>query len=174
MMSRELHIGFGRSDRPADPGLPALTSLVDILMATIGIFVIVFALQEVVSTPPLVPAPYDALAFCRDAGTVAIYSDDKSGGPSVVSVEGFTTALNRLVPNGGRLMLGVTRACVQADAKGSAPVQRLIDTLEQANTLAPNRTDPLHIYEVVPLGDGAFSEPVLVERWHIGSTGSPR
>jgi hypothetical protein len=152
--------------------MPALTSLVDVLMATIGIFVIVFALQEIVETPSLVPAPYDALAFCRDAETVALYRSAEAGPDAAgaarvaMGIGPFEEQLEHLFPKGGRLMLGVSTACLQAMADGTTPAQRLIAALDRANALAADEASVLHLYEVVPVaGTPPYDEATLVEHW---------
>ena len=77
------------------------TALVDLLCATIGIFVIVFALQDLEPPQALQPAPYDHLVIC-DAGPSLTYSSrntDQLFGKIKITfmiAPNFSNNLNRL------------------------------------------------------------------------------
>lgn len=140
-----------------------LTALVDILMATIGVFIIVFALQKLDDTPVRFPAPYDVLVICRDPGTVAFHRRQQE--TLLIDPTELRALLERTTPDGGRFLVGITPGCAVPDGKGSTPSQQLINAFEAANKVVRDKADALHLYDLAPVGGDDFDEQALLAKW---------
>lgn len=164
MAHRSFRTGFHLTAERSDLGMPSMAALVDILMATMGIFVIVFALQEVVDAPTRRPAPYDVLVICRDDGTVAAHQSGQAA-PTLTEPAGFAALLPGLAPEGGRFLVALSAGCAVPPTGGTAASQVLIAAFEAANRVTGEVVDVLHRYELAPLGGDGFDEPALLARW---------
>ncbi|MGX0905121.1 hypothetical protein ACSSV8_003715 [Roseovarius sp. MBR-79] len=137
------------------------TALVDILFATIGIFVIVFALQELVTTSELKPAPYDALILCDPDRTIRLYR--KTGEAEEFSSRDISGPLSAAVEGSGRALIGLAQECA-AEAEGVVVADRL---REMAEDLSERREDgdTLDLFEFAPLGGPGTDAKALIERF---------
>ncbi|WP_273523273.1 hypothetical protein [Rhodosalinus sediminis] len=134
-------------------------ALVDILLATMGIFVVVFAMQTLSDVRERVPAPVDGLVFCHGgAQGVRLLSMQAgqevetrgSAGPDLAD------RIRRVWPDGGRIWVAVGRECALSDAMNAVrDAERDLRRLGDAS--AP------YVLEIAPLPSGG--EDALMSRW---------
>ena len=145
------------------------TALVDILFATIGVFVIVFALQDRDPPVQLQPAAYTHLVICHDAERLGYFgADDRNETPLDPAAVSDGTLAERLQA-GGRVLVALGAECVEAS--GARPVAEALRGLEETlgNRIATT-VAPLVLFEFAPLGTGPNSAEALVRRFHEGLT----
>jgi hypothetical protein len=143
------------------------TALVDILFATTGVFVIVFALQDVVPPVRLQPAPYMHLVICHDAERLGYMR----GGDEVEAALGRSAVsdgtLAERLQSGGRVLVALGPACVEATDQ-----RPLVESLRELEATLGNRLAttiaPLVLFEFAPLGTGPNSAEALVRRFQEG------
>lgn len=138
------------------------TALVDILFATIGIFVIVFALQELEPKVDLVPAPYDKVLICGADRVLRLHEKDAvdplSFGPREIASE-----LRERLQLGGRVLVGLSAECMIDAGDGVVLVDRLRDMERQLTERGADAASSLLLIEFAPLAkDG---EADLLERF---------
>ena len=141
------------------------TALVDILFATIGIFVIVFALQELETPPQLRPAPYDALVLCGPDQIIRLHRNGSP--PAEFSARDVAGPLSAALEGGGRVLIGLAAQCTYGN-ESVMPADRL---REMARTLSDRRLDGdarLNMFEFAPLGHAGYDEAALLERFSTG------
>lgn len=139
----------GQSTSAASPGTSAL---VDLLLSTIGIFVIVFALQELQRPDDLQPAPVDGVILCQGQ-TLTAFTRDSA--PGVIAVDNLVPEITRLWPQGGRLWVAMDELCAFDGAR--AAVLATEDSLAELSGAAT------WVLEIAPLGQG--QEAALLARW---------
>ena len=147
-----------------DAGLPTggVSALVDILLATIGIFVIVFALQEIVERDPLHPQDYAALVLCDGTGTLTLALPDRT--LPVPQADALAPMLAREVPDGGPVFFGIALACQTRTARpGVSIAQALREQRDQLVDLVS--AGPIHVFEVGPLSGDAEAATSFAVRW---------
>lgn len=139
------------------------TALVDILFATIGIFVIVFALQDISSPADLQPAPYDRLLVCRDDRSLNLYSPNDE--PRSFVARDINGSLSEALAGTGRILVAFAGSCAVDDGNGLVLIDRLL-VLEQTLGERPmDGQDPLTLFEFAPLGSGQSGPNALIERF---------
>lgn len=138
------------------------TALVDILFATIGIFVIVFALQELDPQVDLVPAPYDKVLICG-ADRVLRLHDKDAADPVSFSPSEIVSDLQDRLQTGGRVLVGLSAECMIDADDGVVLVDRLRDMERQLTEREADAASSLLLIEFAPLArDG---EADLMERF---------
>ena len=144
------------------------TALVDILFATIGVFVIVFALQDLDPPQVLQPAPYDHLIVCGADGQLthtAAPTDADAAPPDTRAIApGDVTDV--LAP-GGRVLIALDAACM-AEVNGKSMATRLREVEEDLSDRIATATSPLTLFEFAPLGDGDAGAEALRARFLAG------
>lgn len=137
------------------------TALVDILFATIGIFVIVFALQELATPATLRPAPYDALVLCGPDRLTRLHR--VSGAPREFAARDIAGPLAAAVEGSGRVLIGLSPECA-AEADGVVIADRL---RAMARDLSDRRSDGdgLDLFEFAPLGGEGADAAALLGRF---------
>lgn len=141
------------------------TALVDILFATIGVFVIVFALQDLEPTVALQPAPYQHLVTCGPDRTLTYFGGAVS--PEATTGEALGTgarAIDRLEPllgAGGRVLVALSAACLDAveDGSDATRLRALEDRLSERRS---NRTSSLTLFEFAPVGTGPYGIEAII------------
>lgn len=146
------------------------TALVDILFATIGVFVIVFALQDIQPPTALQPASYEHLVLCDADRRLTIHTQGDTPGEGQVlgRIELGAEALEQALKGGGRVLVALAAACLMNDGKASVATQ--LRALEKRLSDRPaTATTPLTLFEFAPLGLGAHGAEALIERFVVGA-----
>lgn len=156
-MAEPLAYGYGRPVPSVTTG--DFTALIDIMMATIGIFVIVFALQEIVEHEANDPKPYDLAIFCTNDAGVSVHLRD--GVSETLAVDAMAAGVERMLPEGGDMFLGLGAACPQKT------MVALIQALEGLGRVDPDAPSNVHRYEMGPLGADAFGPEGLLSSWRM-------
>ena len=146
------------------------TALVDILFATIGVFAIVFALQDLDPPQELQPAPYDHLIVC-DASRQLSYTSVQTGEPSNFPVADIRSgALAERLAEGGRVLIALAGECVETMDGPDIPAS--LRDLEDALSDRPaTAVAPLTLFEFAPLGLDETGAEALRARFLNGSGG---
>lgn len=127
------------------------TALVDILFATVGVFVIVFALQDLDPPQPLQPAPYDHLIICEGQGAIGYLGRNGQEAIALRPADIASGRLESLLAGGGRVLVALSSDCLtQGDVPGFA--RQLSDLEETLNDRPSTDTSPLILFEFAPLG----------------------
>lgn len=138
------------------------TALVDILFATIGIFVIVFALQELDPQVDLVPAPYDKVLICG-ADRVLRLHEKGVGDPVSFGPREIASDLQNRLQAGGRVLVGLSAECMIDAGDGMMLVDQLRGIERQLTEREADAASSLLLIEFAPLArDG---EADLLERF---------
>jgi hypothetical protein len=138
-------------------------ALVDILLATMGIFVVVFAQLHLEDAPRLQPTPVDGIVQCV-AGEDVVVHHHESGGTfrsTPVRIDAAETALTETWPRGARLLVTMSQECALSEHG-----QSLWGLETRIRRLKDMRAS--YVIEVVPVseaaeGPGSFSD--LEVRW---------
>lgn len=138
------------------------TALVDILFATIGIFVIVFALQDIDPPVTLLPAPYDAIAVCGTDRVTTLYRDPKTE-PERFGPRDIRTGLAEALSKGGRILIAITGACTVDDGDGTVVIDRIRELERTLGARAVGDETPLVLFEIAPLADDG--QTALLDRF---------
>ncbi|WP_333713905.1 hypothetical protein [Yoonia sp.] len=127
------------------------TALVDILFATIGVFVIVFALQDLDPPQPLQPAPYDHLITCEGQDALGYLGGDGQEAIDLRPADIRSGRLETLLAGGGRVLVALGSGCL-IPGDGPAIARQLRDLEETLNDRPATDTSPLILFEFAPLG----------------------
>ena len=136
------HRGFQRAGQ--------YTALVDILFATIGIFVIVFALQEIKPEVDLVPAPYDMVLVCRSDRNLRLY-ERQIPEPITFAPREIADDLRERLKVGGRVLVAISAECMIDTGDGVVVVDRLREIERELTERASGEASSLLLVEFAPL-----------------------
>jgi hypothetical protein len=143
------------------------TALVDLLCATIGIFVIVFALQDLEPPQTLQPAPYDHLVIC-DAGRALTYNGRNTDQAVVLSSDNLANGrLIQELAGGGRVLIALAGDCLVQD-DGPSIATQLRDIEEDLSDRPATDASPLTLFEFSPLGEDDNGADVIRARFLLG------
>lgn len=153
--------GFGRvASASAGAGM---TSLVDILLSTIGVFVIVFALQEISDPVTRVPAPFDGAILCGADGDYTAF--DLNGGSAALPEADMAAALRIFAPDGGRFLIALAPGCAEArNTKGGSAAGLAWTLVSDIGAQRADAPDALHRFEIAPLDNNPHSFDTLMVR----------
>ena len=143
------------------------TALVDILFATIGVFVIVFALQDLVPASDLQPAPYDHAILCGPDARLT-YMD--STGENEIGLDERDISSGRvadLLAAGGRVLVALGGDCL-SHRDGDSIFARLRDLEEVLSDRPASDRSPLTLFEFAPLGVGDLDIDSIRQRFLAG------
>ena len=136
------HRGFQRAGQ--------FTALVDILFATIGIFVIVFALQELKPEVDLVPAPYDMVLVCQNDRNLRLY-ERQVPVPITYAPRDIADDLQERLKAGGRVLVALSAECMIDTGDGLVVIDRLRDMERELTERASDEASSLLLVEFAPL-----------------------
>ena len=145
--SKVLHLGY--------------TALVDILLATLGIFIVVFALQSKITEQTLMPAITDGLVICTETNEQpeALLVSMKAGSELGIRspVDGsLASKIRKTWPEGGRLWVAISRECAFGHGMG------FLRDAEQELRRLGDASAP-YVLTLAPLAPGAADD--LIARW---------
>lgn len=147
--------------------LAQYTALVDILFATIGVFVIVFVLQDLDPPEQLQPAPYDHLIIC-DTGRELSYSSAQSA--EAIDLERNDLGSGRLrdlLSGGGRVLIALAPDCIRED-DGGGIASALRDLENDLSDRPATDLSPLTLFEFAPLGQDENGAEAIRQRFLSG------
>lgn len=127
------------------------TALVDILFATIGVFVIVFALQDLDPPQPLQPAYYDHLIICEGQGALGYLGRDGQEATELPTADIGSGRLETLLAGGGHVLVAFDSVCL-LPGDGPGVARQLRDLEEALNDRPVTDTSPLILFEFAPMG----------------------
>lgn len=140
------------------------TALVDILFATIGVFVIVFALQDPVPPQDLQPAPYDHLLLCEDSGAVTHHLAESEEVTTLSMDDLRGSARLDVLAAGGRILVALAPACLgRHDDKSVA--ETLLALEETLSERAAGAAGALTLFEFAPMDDGDNNAAEILRRF---------
>lgn len=139
-------------------------ALVDILIATMGIFIVVFTQLQLDDAPQLVPMPVDGVVICTGDEPVLLYSwQDGQETVSPVAMDALQAKIESTWSDGARLLVGMTEGC--AYSRVSAEKLWLLETAIRQGVAQDSGS---YLIEIAPLsGDrtGPSSQADLLDRW---------
>lgn len=146
----------------------SLLPFLDIVFSAIGIFVVVFALQNIVEARDGTPARIDSIISCIDGKRLTAHWPNGTPGPTSGSAESFE--LLRELAESERpfrsLMFAMTAACLDARRNFLKGFDRFTEFSEVGDPTA--ESGPMTVLlEFYPLGD-AEDEQRLLEEWRGG------
>jgi hypothetical protein len=157
-------LSIGTPPQRPDLSSGGFMSLVDILLATIGIFLIVFAMQSLAEVRRLQPAPYDGIISCDAEERITL--DLRGPGGTMTRSDlpkGDILPLFRaLLSDGGRFLVASDPLCLIDSAADSAASQ--LARLDGELSLLAD-PDTTHQFEYVPLGPAPDDIAGLRRRW---------
>lgn len=140
-------------------------ALVDILLATMGIFVVVFTQLHLEDTPRLVPLEVDGLILCQGAGRVEVFDAVQADIRNTAStVAQLSQTIQAVWPTGARLMVALTADCAWSDAARN--VWALETDIRRIETSGARYLVELVPLSSAPQGPGSFE--ALFARWKQG------
>ena len=140
-------------------------ALVDILLASIGIFVIIFALQEIVEEVPLEPLDYSALVLCDGQTSLSLALPEET--VAVESISVLSGLLAERLPDGGAIFFGLALPCqTQAARPGVSFAMALRE--EREALVAMNEAAPVHLFEVGPIMADEGAAEAFATSWRSG------
>lgn len=146
--------------RPEQAG--SYAALVDILLATMGIFVVVFTQLHLNDAPRLQPAPVDGLIVCSDPAQLTLHHHaDGSFVTQDATIVTVVAAITGKWPQGARIMIALSRACATGtQGQDLWGIETRIRRLEDMRAS--------YVIELVPVSDtteGLGSVADLEARW---------
>jgi hypothetical protein len=161
-MSQRGGYGIGTGRKSGVGAASGFAPLIDILMASIGIYIVIFAFQEIEDHPTLHKARYDGIVLCQSPSAAEIYLAPDAAGESIAyqALEGY---LASETPEGGRFLFAKGDGCYDAGEGIRTPSYRL-RLVEEALTdnSKPNR---MHQFEIAPLGNPPYDRDGILARW---------
>lgn len=130
--------------------------LVDILLATLGVFIVVLASQELVDDIPKVEVPADAALICHSAQQVSLVFTDPVRVALSLPAEALAAALIQEMPLGGNLVVAIPDSCTHGSPSG---FQQLLALDAATTTTAAENI--FFRFRFVPVGPAAYSAEAL-------------
>ena len=145
-----------------------LLPFLDIIFGTIGIFVVVFALQNAVEVKEGIPPGVDSIVTCVDGGNLTAHWPDGSTGVMTAPERSFD--MLEALAKGERpfrsVILALSGNCYQARIEFMEGFERYLDA--SATTLAARGRPPANLMlELYPVGGEAGAAALLAE-WRGG------
>lgn len=164
-----MRIGLGFRFGQSQPPTPnaGMTSLVDVLLSTIGIFVIIFALQEIARPTDRVPGSFDGAILCDDEGRYILHNLD--GATETLDISDLAGSLGALVPAGGRFLVGISAGCATTEIrKGVTAISPAYGMRSELGLQTDPTGEAIHQFEIAPLDSSANSFSALLSRIRVG------
>lgn len=133
-----------------------LMPLVDILFATLGVFVIVLATQEIFEDIPKVEVAADAAILCNGPEDLHVVLAGERN-TLAVAFESLSATLSDLMPTGGAIIVGITDNCLIGTPSAFSRLISLDDALAVIS-----EENAFFRMRFVPVGVGAYSTDALV------------
>ena len=143
----------------------SLLPFLDIIFGTIGIFVVVFALQNIVEVKDGIPPGVDSIVTCVEGDRLTAHWPDGSTGP-VAAPERSLDLLQALAGDGRpfrSLLLALGGDCLRARLAFIDGLERYLD-LSERSVAADGRAPVGLSLELFPIGD-AVDAAALLEEW---------
>ena len=129
-----------------------MTSLVDVFLSTIGIFVIIFALQEISVVSERVPASFDGALVCDNEGIYVIHGF--RGNQERLDSNNLSFGVKNFAPGGGRFLVGIMPRCASTEIKKGVFATSLAFKMREELGLHTNASgEALYQFEIAPLDE---------------------
>lgn len=143
----------------------SLLPFLDIIFGTIGIFVVTFALQNIVELKDGVPPGVDSIVTCVEGDLLTAYWPDGSIGASVEPERSLD--LLQTLANDGRpfrsLILALGGDCSQARLEFLDGFERYIERSAKSDAADSRVVTADLMIELYPIGDSADAAALLAE-----------
>lgn len=146
----------------------SLLPFLDIVFGTIGIFIVVFALQNVVEVKDGIQPSVDSIVTCLDGGRLTTHWQDGTDGP-VAAPERSLDLLQALGEDGRpfrSMILAIGADCFSARQTFMEGFERYLEVSRSA-IATDGRTAVDLMLELYPIG-GATDAVALLEEWRRG------
>ena len=144
----------------------SLLPFVDIVFGTIGIFTVVFAVQNVLEAKEGIQPGVDSIVTCTDGKRLTAHWPDGAAAPAVPPEESLEllTALGDAERPFRSLILALSGECTKVRTVFMKAFERYRD-VTRYTSIAAGRDAPRYVLlELYPIGDEADAT-VLLERW---------
>ena len=152
----------------------SLLPFLDIIFGTIGIFVVTFALQNLVEVKEGIPPGVDAIVTCIDGDRLAAHWPDGSSG--AVAAPARTFDLLQALAADGRpfrsVILALSGHCIKARSAFLTGFERYLDVSTRSAAGASRAPIGLML-ELYPIG-GASDAEALLDEWRGGPSDERR
>lgn len=146
----------------------SLLPFLDIVFGTIGIFIVVFALQNVVEIKDGIQPSVDSIVTCLDGGRLTAHWPDGTDGPDAAPERSLD--LLQALGEDGRpfrsMILAIGADCFSARQAFMEGFERYLEVSRSA-VAAGGRTAVDLMLELYPIG-GATDAAALLEEWRRG------
>ena len=152
----------------------SLLPFLDIIFGTIGIFVVTFALQNLVEVKDGIPPGVDAIVTCIDGDRLAAHWPDGSSG-AVAAPERTLHLLQALAADGRpfrSVILALSGHCIKARSAFLTGFERYLNVSTRSAEGAGRAPTGLML-ELYPIGDAADAE-ALLDEWRGGPSDERR
>ena len=145
----------------------SLLPFVDIVFGTIGVFTVVFAVQNVLEAKEGIQPGVDSIVTCVEGNRLTAHWPDGSAAPAAAPDQSLE--LLGTLSNGERpfrsMILALSGECERARRQFLKAFERYLDVT--ANPVASDRRAPPYVMlELYPIGDAADAE-ALLNRWRL-------
>ena len=140
----------------------SLLPFLDIIFGTIGIFVVAFALQNIVEVKEGIPPGVDSIVICVEGDRLTAHWPDGGSGPVAVPDRSFD--LLQAMGDDGRpfrsLILALSGECLDARRAFIEGFERYLEVSEGLDA-GDGRAPATLMLELYPIGDAADAEALL-------------
>ena len=130
--------------------------LVDIMLATLGVFIVVLATQELVEDIPRTEVAADAVLTCLSEHEVSLVLPDQDRNGSNLAHGAVANALLQTLPTGGNIVVAIPDSCTEGAPSG---FQRLILLETAMSTVAEENV--FFQFRFIPVGAGPYGADTL-------------
>ena len=144
----------------------SLLPFLDIIFGTIGIFLVTFALQNIVEVEEGIPPDVDSIVTCVEGDRLTAHWPDGSTGPAAAPERSLDLlqALAGTERPFRSLLLALGGDCLRARLAFLDGFERYLKLSEKPGA-ADARAPAALMLELYPIGDAADAE-ALLEEWH--------
>ena len=161
------------ADRARAAAPMSLLPFLDIIFGTIGIFVVTFALQNIVEVKEGIPLGVDSIVTCVEGDRLEAHWPDGAPGP-VAPPERSLDLLRELAGTGRpfrSLLVAISGNCIDARRRFLKEFERYIELEAGTEWDAVDGGPPTSLMlEIFPIGDAA-DEAKLLREWRGGGGG---
>ena len=147
----------GRKTRSQSFVIPGgLMPLVDIMLATLGVFIVVLATQELVEGIPKIEVAADAALICLSNHEANLVLPDQDRKGSSLAHGAVADTLLQTLPTGGNIVVAIPDSCTEGAPSG---LQKLIQLETAMSTVAEENV--FFQFRFIPVGAGPYGADTL-------------
>ena len=133
-----------------------LMPLVDIMLATLGVFIVVLATQELVDGIPRTEVAADAVLICLSEHEASLVLPDKDRNGGSLAQGAVADTLLQALPTGGNIVVAIPDSCTEGAPSGW---QKLIRLETAMSTVADENV--FFQFRFIPVGAGPYGADTL-------------